>query len=82
MAAADFCTVTARIAAARAVFMNDVAAGFFDTQRAARCGAWFLVSRLNRSGLSRHPCAPLAAQISPGKGRELSVHKRRIYHAH
>jgi hypothetical protein len=45
MAAADFCTITVCIAAGRAVFMNDVAAFFFDTQRAARHGAWVLVSR-------------------------------------
>ena len=45
MAAADFCTVTACIAASRAVFMDDVAADFFDTQRAARHGAQVLVSR-------------------------------------
>src|SRR3990167_7483110 len=43
MAAADFCTVTARIAASRAVFVDDVAASFIDTQRAARHGAgsWY-----------------------------------------
>ncbi|MEO7108330.1 MAG: hypothetical protein ABIZ09_18275 [Rhodoferax sp.] len=43
MAAADFCTVTARIAAGRAVLLDDVAAAFFDTQRAARHGAgsWY-----------------------------------------
>lgn len=67
MAAADFCTVTARIAAGRAVLLDDVAAVFFDTQRAARHGAWVLVSRLNRSGLGHHPVAPHAVQISPGK---------------
>ena len=39
MAAADFCTITARIAAGRAVLVDDVAASFFDTQRAARHGA-------------------------------------------
>ena len=79
MAAADFCTITACIAAGRAVLVDDVAASFFDTQRAARHGAWVLVSRWNRSGSCRHPFAPHAVQISPGKGRELSVHKRRIY---
>ena len=43
MASADFCTVTARIAAGRAVRLKDVAASFFDTQRAARHGAgsWY-----------------------------------------
>jgi hypothetical protein len=43
MAAADFCTVTTRIAAGRAVRLDDVAASFFDTQRAARHGAgsWY-----------------------------------------
>jgi hypothetical protein len=79
MASADFCTITACIAAGRAVRLDDVAASFFDTWRAARYGAWVLVSRWNPSGLCRHPVAPLAVQISPGKGRELSVHKRRIY---
>ena len=79
MAAADFCIVTARIATGRAVLLDDVAASFFDTQRAARRGAQVLVSRVNQSGLFRHPFAPHAVQISPGKGRELSVHKRRIY---
>jgi len=72
MAAADFCIVTARIAAGRAVLLGDVAAVFFDTSRpallrAARHGAWVLVSRLNRSGLGHHPVAPHAVQISPGK---------------
>jgi hypothetical protein len=43
--AADFCTITAHIAEGRAGRLNDVAASFFDTQRAARHGAWFLVSR-------------------------------------
>ena len=79
MAAADLCTITDRIAAGRAVFMNDFAASFFDTQRAARHGAWVLVPRCNQSGSCRHAFAPHAAQISPGTGRELSVHKRRIY---
>lgn len=67
MAAADFCTITASIAASRAARMDDVAASFFDTQRAARHGAWVLVSRVNQSGLFRHPFAPHAVQISPGK---------------
>jgi hypothetical protein len=31
MAAADFCTITARIAEGRAVLVDDVAASFFDT---------------------------------------------------
>jgi hypothetical protein len=39
MASADFCTITACIAASRAVLVDDVAASFFDTQRAARHGA-------------------------------------------
>jgi len=67
MAAADFCTITACIAASRAVFLDDGAANFFDTQRAARHGAWVLVSRWNPSGSCRHPFAPHAVQISPGK---------------
>lgn len=67
MAAADFCTVTARIAAGRAVRLDDVAASFFDTQRAARHGAWVLVSRCNQSGSCRHPLAPHAVQMSPGR---------------
>jgi hypothetical protein len=79
LAAADFCSITAYIAASRAVRLDDVAASFFDTQRAARYGAWVLVFRWNPSGYRRHPVAPHAVQISPGKGRELSVHKRRIY---
>lgn len=43
MAAADLCTITARIAVGRAVLVDDVAATFFDTQRAARHGAgsWY-----------------------------------------
>ena len=45
MAAADFCIVTAAIAGGRAVTLHDVAASFFDTQRAARHGARFLVAR-------------------------------------
>ena len=79
MAAADFCTITAHIAAGRAVRMDDVAASFFDTQRAARHGAgsWYpgrtnpghVVIRLHRTRC-RSP------QL---RHRELSVHKRRIY---
>jgi hypothetical protein len=71
MAAADFCTITARIAEGRAVLVDDVAASFFDTQRAARHGArsWYPGGTL--SGSCRHPLAPHAVQISPGKGREL-----------
>ena len=79
MACADFCTITACIAAGRAVLVDNVAANFFDTQRAAHHGAWVLVSRWNQSGSCRYPLAPHAVQISPGKDRELSVHKRRIY---
>ena len=43
MASADFCTITARIAAGRALRLVDVAASFFDTRRAARRGAgsWY-----------------------------------------
>jgi len=67
MAAADFCIVTATIAGPRAVNLHDVAASFFDTQRAARHGARFLVSRCEPSRVIRHSGAPLAAQISPGK---------------
>lgn len=67
MAAADFCTVTTCIAASRAARMDDVAASFFDTQRAARHGAgsWYPGGTL--SGYRRHPLAPHAVQISPGK---------------
>ena len=67
MAAADFCIVTATIAGRRAVNLHDVAASFFDTQRTARHGARFLVSRCEPFRVSRHPNTPLAAQISPGK---------------
>jgi len=67
MAAADFCTVTSCIAASRAVRLDDVAASFFDTRRAARHGTQVLVSRWNLSGSCRHPVAPHAVQISPGK---------------
>ena len=67
MAAADFCIVTTRISTGRAVNLHDVAASFFDTQRAARHGARFLVSRCEPFRLCRHPNTPLAAQISPGK---------------
>ena len=45
MAAADLCIVTAAIAGGRAMNLHDVAAVFFDTQRATRHGARFLVSR-------------------------------------
>ena len=79
MASADFCIVTATIAGRRAVNLHDVAASFFDTQRAARHGAGSWCPGANHSGLCRHPGAPLAAQISHCQGRELSVHRRPIY---
>ena len=56
-----------RVAARRAVRFDGGCCRFFDTQRAARHGAWVLVSRLNRSGFCHHRHAPLAVQISPGK---------------
>ena len=39
MASADFCTITPCVSTCRAVRLVDVAASFFDTQRAARHGA-------------------------------------------
>jgi hypothetical protein len=46
-------------------------------QHAAALGA--LVYRVSPTGEYRQTVAPRAAQISPGKMRELSVHKRSIY---
>ena len=79
MAFADFCIVTARVAARRAVRPGGGCCRFIDTRRAARRSAWFLMSRVNRSGSCHHQRAPLAVQISRRQMRELSVHKRRIY---
>ena len=70
MAAADFCTVTAHIAADRAARLVDVAASFFDTQRAARHCARYLVSRCepvrvmsssSRTARGAVPCRPRRA---------------------
>ena len=80
MAAADFCTITAPIAAGRAVRLDDVAASFFDSQRAARHGAgsWYpggtnpgyVVIQLHRSRCS-------ALQAAPGlKARLFASHKQ------
>ena len=44
-----------------------IAATFFDTQRAARRGAWFLVSRCGPIRVCHLQHAPHAMQISPGK---------------
>ena len=58
MASADFCTITPCVSTCRAVLVDDVAASFFDTQRAARHGARFLVSRCEPIRVCRHPVAP------------------------
>ena len=49
---ADFCTVTTRVATRRAVRLEGGCCRFFDTQRAARHGAWFLITRLNHPGIA------------------------------
>ena len=56
-----------------------IAASFFDTQRAARHGARFLVSRCEPARvMSSSSCTACGADL-PRSARELSVHKRRIY---
>ena len=67
MAAADLCSVTACFAAVALCAWKTIAASFFDTQRAARpaLGSWY--PGVNQLGSCRHPVAPLAGQISPGK---------------
>ena len=67
MAAADFCTVTTRIAAGRAVRLNDVCCQILRHAAGSSPRRWVLVSRWNQSGYRRRPVAPHAVQISPGK---------------
>lgn len=67
MASADFCPITPGVSTWRAVLVRQTAASFFVTQRAARHGARFLVTRGEPSGSCLSSPAPHVRQISPGK---------------
>jgi hypothetical protein len=67
MAFADFCTVTARVTACRAVGVEDDCCRFIacSGQHAAALGPWY--SGVVRAGSVITPHAPQAVQISPDK---------------
>lgn len=72
MAAADFCTITACIAAGRAVLVDDVAANFFDTQRSAA----FTV------GVEPVGFAVMCLSCLDSLGLDYAVSVRRLAHLH
>jgi hypothetical protein len=71
MAFADFCAVTPDVAAGRAARRTVSRCRFLRSGRAARPGAWFLVSRRNHPGLAhdtaRRTRCVLTLQAAPGQ---------------
>lgn len=67
MASADFCIVTARVAACRAVHLDGGCCQLLRHAAGSSPRRQVLGVPGEPSGSFRHPLAPLAAQISPGK---------------